>query len=240
MRGRRKRACTGGSPSASTWSPWTKPTAKRKTSAQYLAEGYENRSGLYFANPYMMDWALACALQGVASATALRERLAADILASVSEDGSFGRYDAPLSTALAILALTSLGVGGGAVRRARSRLADMMLPDGTWPSSIPFYSAVKIPQERLPGGVLARLMLGERQGQLLWVEGGVYAVSLYVDGYRTIGSALASLSLTPPAPYAERDALPVQRAKSCHPRYRCADHVQYISDHALPPYLVFR
>jgi len=188
----------------------------------------------------MMDWALACALQGVASATALRERLAADILASVSEDGSFGRYDAPLSTALAILALTSLGVGGGAVRRARSRLADMMLPDGTWPSSIPFYSAVKIPQERLPGGVLARLMLGERQGQLLWVEGGVYAVSLYVDGYRTIGSALASLSLTPPAPYTERDALPVQRAKSCHPRYRCADHVQYISDHALPPYLVFR
>jgi hypothetical protein len=115
----------------------------------------------------MVDWALAWALQGVTSATALRERLATDILASVNEDGSFGLYDVPVSTALAILALTSLGVGGEAVRRARLRLADLMIPDGSWPSSIPFYSAVKIPRERLHGGMLARLMLGERQGQLL-------------------------------------------------------------------------
>jgi hypothetical protein len=141
---------------------------------------------------------------------------------------------------LAILALTSLGVGGRAVRRARTRLADMMLPDGTWPLSVPFYSAVKFPRERLPGGVLARLMLGERQGQHLWLGGEVYAVSLYVDGYRTISSALASLSLMSPGPSAERDALPVRRGKSCHPRYRCADHVRYVADHALPPYLVSR
>ena len=38
-----------------------------KTSVGYLAEGFENRGGLYFANPYMVDWALAWALQGVAS-----------------------------------------------------------------------------------------------------------------------------------------------------------------------------
>jgi hypothetical protein len=214
----------------------------RKTSVERLAEGYESRGGLYFANPYMADWALAWALQGVASATALRERLATDILASVNEDGSFGLYDVPLSTALAILALISLGSGGEAVRRARLRLADLMMPDGSWPSSIPFYSAVKIPRERLPGGVLARLMLGERQGQLLWLEDGVYAVSLYVDGYRTISSALASLSLTQPDPSAERDApaLPMQRRESCHPRYRCADHIEYIAGYALPPYLVPR
>ncbi len=212
----------------------------RKTSVQYLAERYESRSGLYFANPYMVDWALAWALHGVASATALRERLAADILASANEDGSFGRYDVPVSTALAILALSSLGVGGEVVRRARLRLAGLMMTDGTWPSSTPFYSAVKVPRERLPGGVLARLMLGERQGQLLWLGGGVYAVSLYVDGYRTISSALASLALMPPGPSAERDALPMQRRESCHPRYRCADHIQYIADYALPPYLVYQ
>jgi len=186
----------------------------------------------------MVDWALAWALQSVASATPLRERLATDILASVNEDGSFGLYDVPLSTALAILALTSLGVGGETVRRARSRLADLMMSDGSWPSSTPFYSAVKIPRERLPGGVLARMMLGERHGQLFWLEGGVYAVSLYVDGYRTIGSALASLALTNPDSSAERDVLPVQRGKSCHPRYRCPDHVAYIAGHALPPYLM--
>ena len=209
-----------------------------KTSVQYLAERYESRGGLYFANPYMVDWALAWALQGVASATALRERLASDILASVNEDGSFGRYDVPVSTALAILALTSLGVGGEVVRRARLRLADLMMPDGSWPLSTPFYSAVKIPRELLPGGMVARLMLGERQGQLLWLDGGVYAVSLYVDGYRTISSALASLALMYHDPSADRDALPMRRRESCHPRYRCADHIQYIAGYALPPYLV--
>jgi hypothetical protein len=210
-----------------------------KTSVRYLAERYESRSGLYFANPFMVDWVLAWALQGVAFATSLRERLAADILASVNEDGSFGLYDVSLSTALAILALTSLGVGGEAVRLARLRLADLMMPDGSWPSSIPFYSAVQIPRERLPAGVLARLMLGERQGQLLWLEGGVYAVSLYVDGYRTISSALASLALMPPCPSDERDvsALPMQPRENCHLRYRCADHIQYIAGYALPPYL---
>ena len=213
---------------------------KRKTSVRYLAECFESRGGLYFANPNMVDWALAWALQGVASATALRERLATDILASANEDGSFGRYDVPLSTALAILALTSLGLGDGAVSRARLRLAEMMLPDGTWPASVPFYSAVKIPHERLPGGLLARLMLGERRGQLLRLGDGVYAVSLCVDGYRTISSALASLFLTPPGPSAGREALQVQRGKSCHPRYHCADHVDYIAGHALPPYLVSR
>jgi hypothetical protein len=212
----------------------------RKTSVERLAEGYETRGGLYFANPYMMDWALAWALQGVASATALRARLAIDILASVNEDGSFGRYDVPVSTALAILALTSLGIGGETVRRARLCLADLMMPDGSWPVSTPFYSAVKIPRERLPGGLLARLMMGERQGQLLWLEDGVYAVSLYVDGYRTISSALASLSLTQPGPSAERDVLPMHRRESCHPRYRCADHIAYIAGYALPPYLVPR
>jgi hypothetical protein len=211
---------------------------ERKTSAEYLAEGYENRSGLYFANPYMTDWALAWALQGDASATALRGRLATDILASVNEDGSFGRYDVPMSTALAILALSSLGVGGEAVHRARLRLADLMMPDGRWPSSVPFYSAIAIPRERLPGGVLARLMLGGRQGQLLWLGSEVYAVSLYVDGHHMIGSALALLSLTRPGPPPEAPALPIQRREKCHPRYRCADHTEYIAGYALPPYVV--
>ena len=209
---------------------------ERKTSVEYLAEGYESRSGLYFANPYMMDWALSWALQGVASATALRGRLATDILASANEDGSFGRYDVTMSTALAILALSSLGVGGEAVHRARLCLAGLMMPDGRWPSSVPFYSATAIPQERFPGGVLARLMLGERQGQLLWLGSGVYAVSLYVDGHQMISSALALLSLTQPGP--EAPALPIQRRVNCHPRCRCADHMEYIAGYALPPYVV--
>ena len=84
-----------------------------------MEQGHENRSGLYFANPYMVAWAL----QGTASATELRGRLATDILASMNDDGSFGRYDVPMCTALAILALVSLSAGDEAVHRARLRLA---------------------------------------------------------------------------------------------------------------------
>ena len=209
-----------------------------KTGVGYLAERYAHRSGLYFANPYMMDWALAWALQGADAATGLRERLAAEILASANDGGSFGTYDGATSTALAILALDALDAGGASVDRARLRLADLMLPDGRWPSGIPFYSAVKIPQERLSGGLLARLMLGERRGQLAWLAGDVYAVSFYLDRHGMISTALAVLALTQPGPAAARDADGSERyAAGRHPRYGCEDHMAYVASYALPPYV---
>lgn len=81
-------------------------------------------------------------------------------------------------------------------------------------------------------------MLGEKRGQLLWLGGEVYAVPLYADGHHMISSALAVLSLTQPDPPAERDVPPMQRRENCHPRYRCADHMEYIAGYALPPYVV--
>ena len=206
---------------------------RRKTTAEYLERGYENRGGLYFANPYIVDWALAQSLQG----TALRDRLATDILASVNEDGSFGRYDVPISTALAILALVSLSAGDEAVHRARLRLADLMMLDGRWPPAIPFYSSVTIPRDRLSGGLLARLMLGGRLGQLVWLRDAVHAVSFYQDRHRMISTSLAVLALTQPGPQAEHDTdPPTQNKDGCHPRYRCEEHTQYIANFALPPY----
>ncbi len=83
-------------------------------------------------------------------------------------------------------------------------------------------------------------MLGERRGQLLWLGDGAYAVSLYVDGYRTISSALALLSLTHAGPPTGGDAPTVQPGERSHPRYRCADHGEYKAGYALPPYLVER
>ncbi len=102
----------------------------RKTPVEHLEHSYEGRGGLFFANPYMVDWTLAQVLQGSASATDLRRRLATDVLASINEDGSFGRYDVPMSTALAILTLTALSAGEEAVQRAR--LTDFMMEDGRW------------------------------------------------------------------------------------------------------------
>ncbi|MGH3148415.1 MAG: hypothetical protein ACRDTR_21750, partial [Rubrobacter sp.] len=193
---------------------------RRKTDAAYLEAGYENRGGLYFANPYMVDWALAWALQGTASATELRERLATDVLASMNEDGSFGRYDVPMSTALAILSLVSLSAADEAVHRARLRLADLMMADGLWPSGTPFYSSVTVPRERFSGGTLARLMLGRRQGQLVWLSDAVHAISFYEDRYRVISTSLAVLALTLSGPPVERDtAPPTEDRDGCHPRY---------------------
>ena len=81
-------------------------------------------------------------------------------------------------------------------------------------------------------------MLGERRGQLLWLGDGVYAVSLYVDGYRTISSALASLALMQAGPSAERDAPapPMQRRESCHPATvaRTTSNTQRATPSSLP------
>ena len=83
-------------------------------------------------------------------------------------------------------------------------------------------------------------MLGERRGQLLWIGDEVYAVSLYIDEHYVISSALALLSLTQPGPPAERDALALsmQRREGCHPRYSCADDMEYIAGYVLSPYTV--
>jgi hypothetical protein len=211
----------------------------RKTAVEYLERRFENRGGLYFANPYMVDWALAWALRGTASATGLRGRLAAEVLASMNDDGSFGRYDIPMSTALAILALVSLSAGEEAVHRARLRLADLMMADGRWPPGIPFYSSVTIPRERLPGGVLTRLILGRRDEQLVWLPDAVHAISLYEDRHRVISTSLAVLALTQPCPPVGGDAaLPTGDRNGCHARYRCEEHPEYIANFALPPYTV--
>jgi hypothetical protein len=209
----------------------------RKTPVEHLERGYEGRGGLFFANPYMVDWTLARVLQGSASATDLRGRLATDVLASINEDGSFGRYDVPMSTALAILTLTALSTGEEAVQRARLRLTDFMMEDDRWPPSIRFYSSVTVPKDRLPGGVLARLMLGRRVGRLVLLGDAVHTVSLYEDRHRVISTSLAVLALTQPPPTEEdeTDTLPGD-PDACHPSYRCTDPTQYVADFALPPY----
>ena len=67
------------------------------------------------------------------------------------------------------------------------------MADGCWPPGIPFYSSVTLPQERFSGGVLARLMLGRRAGQLVWLRDTIHAVSFYEDRHRVISTSLAVL-----------------------------------------------
>lgn len=201
----------------------------------YLVANYERRSGLYFANPYLVDWVLARSLRGIQLAAPLKRKLAAEILASRNEDWSFGRYDIPMSTALAILALTALGLGHGHLLRSQECLIDLIEPDSYCPSGTPFYSTAIVPGTRFPAGALTRMMLGTRQGQFVWAGGEVHGVSLYVDDSRMISTSLAALALSSPS------ANPPEAVESFqglrHPRYSCMDHLEYIVHHGLPPYV---
>ena len=203
---------------------------ERKTSVEYLAEVYERRSGLYFANPYMMDWALAWALQGTAPATALRGRLATDILASANEDGSFGRYD------VADVYGPGDPYSGIALLRRRSRAPRAPTPgrrhDGGRPVAL--RHPVLFLRDRSAGATLggsagqahapgtaraARLDPGRRPRHLPLRRSTLHDK----HGPRV-------LALTPPYPPIGRDASsPTQDRDGCHPRYRCGDHTEYIA-----------
>lgn len=203
---------------------------------RYLLDHWERRSGLYFANPYLVDWLLSRALTGAADADPVRQRVAAEILSSRNDDDSFGRYDVPTSTALAVLALSALGHGSDQVRRSRHRLSTLVDADGRCPGGTPFYSTAVVPAERFPPGALARLMLGGRQDQLVWIGGEVHAVSLYDDVHQTISTALAALALSDATARDAAEPAPPVEVRFV-PRYRCADPVDYVARHALPPYV---
>ena len=142
-----------------------------KTSVEYLESGFRSRSGRYFANPYLVDWALARALEGDESAQELRDRLADEILDSMNDDHTFGLFDVPMSSAFAILSLAALGRRDRTLLLAQLRLMDFMEPDGTFPPGTPFYSA--------------------RTGE----DGGPHEVSFFFDGRRAISTSAAALAL---------------------------------------------
>jgi hypothetical protein len=205
-----------------------------KTSIEYLTSRFESRSGLHFANPYLVDWALACALEKDESAQELRDLLAAEILASMNDDHSFGLFDVPTSSAFAILSMAALGRRGRTLRIAQLRLLDFVEPDGTFPPGTPFYSARAAKQEDGHAGISARR---EQQRQVIGVDRGLYEVSYYFDGHKTISTAAATLALLAECSPADRDSDSIKEQRSeAHPRYRCRNHAEYVQWFALPPY----
>jgi hypothetical protein len=209
-----------------------------RTSVEYLVSRFESRSGLCFANPYLVDWALACALKKDGSAQELRDRLAAEVLASMNDDHSFGLFDVPISSAFAILSLAALGLRDRTLRIAQLRLLDFMEPDGTFPSGTPFYCArVVEAQEHVPAGVAERREGRGRQRQVVRAGRKSYEVSLFFDGRKTISTAAATLALLAECSPADCGSEVVEEGRGeAHPRYRCRDPVEYVHRFALPPY----
>lgn len=199
-----------------------------------LGAGFEERSGLFFANPYLVDWFLALTLSGSGDTT-FRHRLAREILSSGNGDGSFGSYDVHLSTALAVLALRALGVTGELLQRSRQYLISCMGTDGRLAPATLFYSSERIDESGLPARPQFDLALRGRHGQIVRAGGETFSIALYHDDPGIVTTALAALALVegtdarPLAPEAH-DLSPRHR------RYRCPDPVSYIGDVALPPY----
>jgi hypothetical protein len=196
-------------------------------SVEWLAERFDRRSGLFFANPYLTDWALSSALDpGDPRVSALRRRLRAEIGASVRADHAFGEYDQALCTALAILALANLGEHGRIIRLAQLRLLDWIQDDDRLPATTPFYSSLDL------GMNLGTDAHGDGSCEVP-IGGRVHAITYYRDAVGVITSALAALALAVPADHSESPS----NDGPCHPRYACGDSGSYVARFALPPYL---
>jgi hypothetical protein len=212
-----------------------------------LTAGFATRSGLYFANPYLMDWVLAEALRHDPYADELRDRLRQEVMASLNVDYSFGLYDVALSTALGILTLGALGVGDRTIRVLQLRLMELMnYPPQTTPA-IPFYSTLRV-DELMPVAAQGQAQLTEffnrsqtRQKQLRTIAGQLHNISLYLDTHHMIATSLFALALAQPCdptlPMGDGLTGGHRPSDDCHPRYRCNDHSAYIAKFALPPYL---
>jgi hypothetical protein len=189
----------------------------------WLAERFDRRSGLFFANPYLTDWAVSSALDPEDTrSSALRRRLRAEIGASVRVDHAFGEYDQALCTALAILALANLGEHGRIIRLAQLRLLDWIGDDDRLPAATPFHSSLDLGTDA-HGARSHVVPVGDR----------VHAITYYRDAVGIITSALAALALAVPAD----DSVSPSDGGPCHGRYACGDHESYVARFGLPPYL---
>lgn len=214
-----------------------------KTSVEFLRAGMSNRSGLYFANPYLVDYFLALAIAEDDSAVDLRQQLLTEVLASRNKDFSFGTFDRAFSTSLAILIMATLGFQGRTLQASQLKLLEFIKVDGKLPIAIPFYSTLK--SERKVESDLLLTLLGSingsqanrlQQSQIRSVCGENHDISLYVDSHRMITTALGALALSVNSKSEISDIATLPEMKS-HLRYRCSNHTEYIANFALPPYL---
>jgi hypothetical protein len=208
-----------------------------RTPLSYLEDHFESRSGLYFANPYLTDWCLAEGLRGDPAAGPLKQRLAAEILASANPDGTFGRFDRALSTSFAILALAAAGYRGRRLMVAQLRLLEFGNLAQT--ESRPFYSTLLLPREFR---ILSAFAVDGREIRPGWVacSGELHEVSLYRDTHGLIGLSAAVLALNEssfPRLSEPEFASVQQEASPGSGRYTCSTQAAYIGRFALRPYV---
>jgi hypothetical protein len=197
----------------------------------YLERGFDTRSGLYIANPLVLDWLLALAIEGDPLAEPLRRRLADEIRGARNADGSYGGFDPMTSTASALLALAALGQAPDGA--ARERLEALWDTRAERPSECPFYSTHLHPWSSIEARELMSVLLADEQGHLLRAAGEEHVATFYVDTEGVVVHSLVALSLLDDRPPGPSHAAEGAHA---HERYRCRRVSEYVSRHALVPY----
>jgi hypothetical protein len=195
----------------------------------WLAKRFDRRAGLFFANPYLVDWALALAIAGDEDAAQLRYSLSLEILSSRNADGSFGRFDEPLSTATAIAALAALGHRSRAICVAQLQLLGWLEAQGHGPATTPFFSSRSLASDATHGVIRGRGLLAVGK---CW-----HALSLYEDTHRMVLDAFVILALQAPSDPGDPVIAPLAAP---HPRYLARKPSVYVEGFALPPYLESR
>lgn len=197
-----------------------------RTPLRILEEGFDNRAGLFFANPCLVDWAVAWALDGDPQAEPLRSRLRAEVLAAQNEDGSFGSFDPGLSTAAAACALAHLGCPPDALERAQNFLASPGVP------GVAFHSVLASGWNTLSARAMMGLLFQDGRKQLVEWDGRGYSITYYEDTHHMILGSLGRMAHNLSGRATAQPALPER-----HPRYECMHATQYVSEWAIKPYL---
>jgi hypothetical protein len=202
-----------------------------------IADKFDERSGLFIANPWLVDWFYALSLAEDANAGALQDRLAGEILAGASEDGTFGCYDPVGSTAAAVLALTALRVPHSAYSRAFSFLESSMLSPAPLPAMCPFYSTRAEAWDHVSFWELLDQYAEDKRKQLIRIHDRPYTITLYDDLTGCLTASLVALALLAVAG-APADGPAASPTKAdAHARYRAATPSDYIQRFAMPPYV---
>lgn len=203
----------------------------------HLEQGFSTRSGLFIANPYLMDWLLADAIGTTTRYSAMAKTLATEVLTSLTDSSGGCQFDRTFSIALALSSLARLNCWSEQADDAFIELMDYW-PDGI-PACIPFYSTMHIPWRGQGFWEIAALKLDDTAGQLINVGGQQHRITFYQDTHRLISQAIVFTALAELITYFQKSDRPasIQLNETPHPRYQCSRHADYIAQYALPPYV---
>ena len=188
---------------------------------QYLFNNFNTRSGLYFANPFLVDWTFAQGLACINDSKKYKDLLVSEILGALNKNGSAGKFDTVLSSAFACLALHEAGYHGKAIDNLQTFIAlnyERSLNGG----SIPFYSSL-ITEDKDFGG------------RKVSVNGYNLALSFHEDSYNMVylSAVIMALNLINTDELNNHDFVSLDT----NARYKCETPLEYIERFALTPYL---